>query len=167
MTTPLPPSPITMAFLASAIDEIMSLDPNPYFEASQVLYEVPAALQDLAEDIMQKAKQLTSEQGGAQGWTGEGADAFMKVVTELVDFFGLLAETVKGKAEPTNDAGEDILELQRTFMSILEANSAGGAGGGPTDRTPEAFPSGPPAPEAFPSKPPEPEPVMTPEMYIA
>ncbi|MER6998683.1 hypothetical protein [Streptomyces sp. NPDC000410] len=157
MTVPLPPSPITMAFLASAMDEIMSLDPNPFYEAANVFLDVPVMLTEVGQDIATRARRLTSDQGGAQGWTGEGAEAFTKVVQELVEFLGLLAETVQRKAEPTRGAGDDILELQRNFMALLEKNSTAGGGERQAEsRTP-----------AVPAEPKEPESVMTAEMYLA
>ncbi|MER5767848.1 hypothetical protein [Streptomyces sp. NPDC001985] len=149
-----PPTEANLAYLSRAITAIENLDAQAYFNAAGVFVEVADLLVELSGELGTRSRRLTSEQGGAKGWTGEGAEAFLRVAAELEAFLTEFAEVVRGREAPTRAAGEDVLELKRGFEAILQANAVNGGGRETT-------------PQVFPDKPPALDPVVPFEAYIA
>ena len=124
-----PPTQLDLDTLNQLITAINSLNADPYFAAAQVFFDVSVMLGELSMEVRAKAEYLTTDQGGAKGWTGEGAEAFKKVAAELSTFLMEFANVVQRMEIPTRDAGNDVVELRQQFDQILRANASnfGGA----------------------------------------
>ncbi|GAA3776833.1 hypothetical protein ACFS5L_34510 [Streptomyces phyllanthi] len=132
-----PPSQADLDTLNKLITAINSLNAEPYFAAAQVFFDASVMLGQLSMEVQTKAEYLTTDQGGAKGWTGAGADAFKKVAEELRTFIMEFSNVVQRREIPTRDAGNDVVELRSQFDQILRANANNFGGGDPTrSRTP-------------------------------
>jgi len=118
-----PPSQADLDSLNRMITAINSLNADPYFAVGQVFFDVSVMLGELSMEIRAKAEYLTTDQGGAKGWTGAGADAFKKVAGELATFLMEFANVVQRMEIPTRDAGNDVVQLRSSFDQILRSNA--------------------------------------------
>ncbi|MER6913314.1 hypothetical protein ABT354_16725 [Streptomyces sp. NPDC000594] len=144
MATPLP-SQGDLDYLNKAITAVNSLDPQPWFDAATGFTDAAGQLLDIADAVDTRAARLLQGEGGVPGWTGEGAEAFTRIVKDLTGFLRELAMITRSRDAPARAAGEDILELKRAFDALLRANAVN-------------FDAKPPPP---------PEPVVPMEAYIA